>query len=86
MAESLASIDFADVEPPLDPPSGDVVSATDWFAMRRLLLPGPRTVQEPGECALVALLEGRARCGDVRLVAGDVALLPPGAPPDGTRP
>lgn len=79
--ESLASIDFADVEPTLDPPAGDLLSHTDWFALRRCTLRGPRRLQHDGECVFVAVSDGRVRCGRALLDAGDVALLPPDAAP-----
>ena len=62
--ESLACIDFSDVEPAVRPAGDGVLADNDLFKVtRRTLGDAPERLNAPGECALVAVLAGEARCG-----------------------
>ena len=75
--QSLASIDFDDVEPSVRPPGDGVVEANAFFAVTRLTLSDePLDVANPGECALVAVLRGEARCGSESFAPGAFFLVP----------
>ncbi len=64
--ESLASIDFSDVQPALSPRGDGTVMANEHLTVtRRTLGAGPEQLAAPGECALVCVLDGQARCGGV---------------------
>jgi mannose-6-phosphate isomerase len=74
--ESLASIDWDDVEPPLLAPDGESVVATEFFTVSRWQLTAPRRATVPGECAVVCVLSGRVSCGEQVFEAGQVFLVP----------
>lgn len=74
--QSLASIDFADVEPALRPPGDGVVAANAFFTVTRRTLSEPSIVAAAGECALVCVLEGEAACGGERFGPGSFFLVP----------
>ncbi|HEX6388195.1 MAG TPA: type I phosphomannose isomerase catalytic subunit [Solirubrobacteraceae bacterium] len=67
--QSMASIDWDDVEPPLLPRDGDTVVETEYFTVSR-------RAPTPGECAIVCVLSGNAECGGETFAAGDVFLVP----------
>jgi mannose-6-phosphate isomerase len=75
---SLASIDWDDFEPTLEPPHPDreSVLATRYFAVERWELTHPRRAALPDEFALVCVLRGSVACGGVTLGPGDVMLVP----------
>lgn len=74
--QSLASIDFSDVEPAPRPPGDGVVVANGYFTVTRRTVGGPERVTTPGDCAVVAVLSGEARCGENRFGPGSVFLVP----------
>lgn len=74
--ESLASIDFSDVEPALRPSGDGVVAANEFFTVTRRRVDGPAAVTSPGECALVCVLDGEARCGSAAFAPGCFFLVP----------
>ena len=75
--QSLASIDFEDVEPALREPGNGVVEANAFFAVTRLTLSDePIDVTVPGECAFVTVLTGQASCGSERFGPGSSFLVP----------
>jgi len=75
---SLASIDWDDFEPALEPPHPDPESvlATRFFAVERWELTHPRRAALADEFALVCVLRGNVACGDVTIGPGDVMLVP----------
>jgi mannose-6-phosphate isomerase len=81
--ESLASIDFADVEPELVPRGEATIWHTPFFEVDRWRLDGTWSAAAPdGECAIVQVLEGEVETGSGRrFKAGDLALLPAAADP-----
>jgi mannose-6-phosphate isomerase len=79
VAESLASIDWDDVEPPLLPRDGETVVQTEFFTVSRWLLDSPRRATAEGECAIVCVLSGRVSCGTSVFSDGDFFLVPANA-------
>ena len=62
--QSLASIDFSDVEPALRARGDGVVMANEFLTVtRRTLGAAPEQVTAAGECALVCVMAGDAHCG-----------------------
>lgn len=76
--ESLASIDWDDVEPALEPRREDLDIAGDHFRVVRRRLTAPERVTAPGECAFVCVLDGKAACGGRSFAAGASFLVPAG--------
>ncbi len=83
VAESLASIDFNDFEPAIDPPRGNLLAKCPHFQVEKLDLAagseaGPAL---SGRFAIFAVAAGRVACGADAMGPGDFFLLPPGGPP-----
>lgn len=77
VSESLASIDFFDVEPAARPPGDGVVAANDFFTVtRRTIGTDAERVTAAGECAIVCVLTGEATCGAQRFGPGCFFLVP----------
>jgi mannose-6-phosphate isomerase len=76
VTQSLTCIDFSDVEPALHPAGEPVLAANAYFTVTRRSLDEPQVLAEPGECAVVCVLEGEATCGGGRFGAGAFFLLP----------
>lgn len=75
--QSLASIDFSDVEPALRPPGDGVVAENAYFTVtRRTLTADAERIAAEAECAFVSVLEGEARCGGARFGPGASFLIP----------
>ncbi len=74
--ESLASIDWDDVEPALLPRRERLEVGGDHFRVVRRALEVPERVTAPGECAFVCVLAGEAACGGRTFSRGDVFLVP----------
>jgi mannose-6-phosphate isomerase len=73
--ESLASIDWDDVEPPLHRGDGPIADNA-FFRVQERSLGEPTVVTAPGECAVVAVVEGEVRCGGATFVPGSFFLVP----------
>lgn len=80
VTESLACIDFEDVEPALHPADDPMLAATEFFRVTRRSLTTPEHVAADGECAIVCVLTGDARCGGERFGPGSFFLVPADAP------
>lgn len=77
LPQSLASIDFSDLEPALRPPSDGLVLANENFTVtRRRIESAAERVTAEGECALVCVLTGAAMCGEERFGPGSFFLVP----------
>ena len=74
--ESMRSIDWDDVEPGLVEPDGETLVASDLFVVQRWTLDGPRSANDPGECAILVPVDGDAIVGGEPLAAGSFALVP----------
>jgi mannose-6-phosphate isomerase len=81
VAESLASIDFGDIEPMLVPPSGVLIAECEHFRVERILLrSGEKTGNRSSEhFSIFSVAEGAVNCGSSRFRKGDFFLLPVGA-------
>ena len=75
--QSMRSIDFADVEPPL----ADGAIVTPFFETERWSLEGERAAAPDGECAVIIVLAGDVACGDATFAPGDLFLVPAADPP-----
>ncbi len=75
--ESMASIDWDDVEPPLAAQDGELVVKTEYFTVHRWELASEfRRATAPGECALICVLNGEVTCEGQTFAAGDFFLVP----------
>jgi mannose-6-phosphate isomerase len=75
--QSLASIDFADVEPQLVARDSETIAHTDFFEVDRWRLDGERAAAPDGECAVVQVLEGEVETATGRRFGpGQLFLLP----------
>lgn len=82
IAESMASIDFADFEPGMDTPRGNTLAECDYFRTDRLQLESGAALANPDatQFSLVGVVAGSLRSSDGRtFVKGDYLLLPRGA-------
>jgi mannose-6-phosphate isomerase len=77
--QSMASIDWDDVEPPLLPRDSETVAQTPYFSVSHWLLAAPRRATAEGECAIVCVLSGRVSCADQVFTDGDFFLVPASA-------
>lgn len=87
--QAMASIDWDDVEPSLHSGDGPIVDNA-FFTVTRYALSGPSVLTAPGECAVVAVVEGTVTCGSATFAPGRFFLVPattgsdlPVAPVDG---
>jgi len=74
--ESLASIDWDDVEPALEPRRDGLEIAADHFRVVRRALSRSEPVTAEGECALVGVLSGAVTCGERTFSRGAFFLVP----------
>jgi len=74
--ESLASIDWDDVEPALEPRREELELAGKHFRVVQRGLEGPETVTAEGECALVCVVSGAVTCGGRTFSRGAFFLVP----------
>jgi mannose-6-phosphate isomerase len=78
IAESLASIDFNDHEPPLDQAHGETLVSCDYFHVDQWTLTSTR--RDDGNTGSVfTVIEGSVRCGGRQFQRGDFFLLPASA-------
>jgi mannose-6-phosphate isomerase len=75
VSESMASINFDDVEPAIVEPSGDVLVECADFRVERWTLDQPRVSAEPG-FAIFAVVDGRVGCAGRTFERGTFFLLP----------
>ena len=75
VAESLESINFADAEPGVAQPRGDVLSECEFFRMEKWTLTEARR-GTPGAFAVLTVTKGRVACGGRSFQRGDFFLLP----------
>jgi len=77
-AESMLSTDFADFAPRSEHVETGVVAGCENFRVEKRLIEGPETLHEPGDFAIVTVVEGAVRCGDDVFRIGDFFLLAAG--------
>ncbi len=78
LQQAMRSIDFKDVEPKLDQPTGDTLVACDKFVVKRWTLQ-PNEKREAGgngTFACITVVEGQIRCGDYTFKPGDFFVIP----------
>ncbi|HEY2341480.1 MAG TPA: type I phosphomannose isomerase catalytic subunit [Chthoniobacteraceae bacterium] len=76
--ESLASINFEDIEPKkIDPGSGDVLVACEFFRVERWSLTGPRAASDDRRFSIFTVVEGSVECGGRSFSVGSFFLVPP---------
>lgn len=80
--QSMASIDWDDVEPGLVVPRGETLVESDLFVVERWVVDGPRRVTDDGECAIVVPLDAAVELAGEPLAAGEFALVPADAAGD----
>jgi len=77
-AESLASIDFEDFEPPVCSAGEPVVASCPFFHVRKSVLTGSADLRPPGRFALVTVTDGAVRCGSHEFGRGRFFIVPAG--------
>ena len=82
IAESLASIDFADYGPTLRHDASGVIAECGHFRVEKHLIDAPTALSAPGDFAIVTVVGGTVRCGDSLFKTGDFYLLPAEGAPD----
>lgn len=83
VGESLASIDFHDFEPGMDPPLGDNLASCEYFKTDRKALEPGQTLANPREdqFSIVSVVEGELATENRRFAKGSFVLLPRGHTP-----
>ena len=76
IAESLASIDFDDVEPALESHPGELVTECEYFRIEKWQITAPRAAVQPDEFAIFTCLSGAVTCGGRTFKPGDFFLVP----------
>ena len=78
VAESLASINFDDIEPALSPAVGEgLLVECEHFRVERWKIDAPRSCESGDRFAIFAVVEGTVDCGDRAFAAGQFFLAPP---------
>lgn len=74
--ESLACIDFQDVEPAADRVASGVIATCDFFEVEKLEISEPIKSAIPGRFSIFTVLEGDVECGDHIFSPGAFFILP----------
>ena len=74
--ESLASIDFADFEPPVRGAKETEIANCPFFHVEKMCLAAAREIRPPGRFALVAVTDGRVVCGGQAFERGRFFIVP----------
>jgi mannose-6-phosphate isomerase len=74
--ESLACIDFQDVEPTADRITAGDIARCDFFEVEKLEILEPVTSAVPGRFSIFTVLEGDVECGDQLFSPGAFFILP----------
>ncbi|HSP41918.1 MAG TPA: type I phosphomannose isomerase catalytic subunit [Luteolibacter sp.] len=84
IGESLANIDFDDIEPGIDAPHDGVLADCPWFRTERIRLQSGASIfnPDPGKFSIVMVIDGElASAGGRRFEKGRTLLLPRGVTP-----
>jgi mannose-6-phosphate isomerase len=73
--QAIQSIDFEDLQPPLNQAEGELLMSHSLFEIQKWNLGSPREVAPPGQFAIISCLSGKLRCADVDLAAGEFFLI-----------
>lgn len=74
--QALQCIDFNDVRPHLAQTEAEVLLHDDLFEIQKWNLDSSREIAPSGQFAIVCCLNGKLRCADVELEAGEFSLIP----------
>ncbi|PWU10223.1 MAG: mannose-6-phosphate isomerase [Verrucomicrobia bacterium] len=74
--ESLASIDFEDFEPRIQPPGQDLVADCNFFRVRFIKFSEPFAARDAEEFSIYTVVMGRVRCGGEEFPVGHFFLVP----------
>jgi mannose-6-phosphate isomerase len=85
VSESMASINFEDVEPAIVEPRGEILVECAEFCVERWALDQPRAIPGPG-FAIITVIDGRAECAGRTFERGAFFLLPASATDRELRP
>ena len=73
--QAIQSIDFEDLQPPLNQAEGELLMSHSLFEIQKWNLGSPREVAPPSQFAIICCLTGKLRCADVDLAAGEFFLI-----------
>jgi mannose-6-phosphate isomerase len=76
IAESMQSIDFADFEPPLATPHGEVVCECEFFRVEKWVLEKARVACADGAFAIFTCLTGEIECAGSHFKPGEFFIVP----------
>lgn len=76
LQESLASIDFEDCEPALNPASQHLVADCNYFHVEKRALPSPLVVGKADDFSIITCLAGSVEFGGITLNPGSFMLIP----------
>ena len=77
--QSMVSTDFDDFAPPLNHAESGVLAECEHFRVEKRRLDRATTLNNPGDFAIVTVVQGAARCGEETFRAGDFYLLTAGS-------
>ncbi|MBM3857481.1 MAG: mannose-6-phosphate isomerase, partial [Verrucomicrobia bacterium] len=76
LAESLASIDFEDYEPSLQPEDQSLIADCPYFEIEKIHLTEPHCATEKNNFSLITCLTGRVCCGTKTFTPGQFFFIP----------
>jgi mannose-6-phosphate isomerase len=76
ISQSLASIDFADFEPPVRSAAETDIANCPFFHVKKMALSAPQDLRPTGRFALVAVTVGEVVCGGRSFARGSFFLVP----------
>ena len=85
IADSMASVDFHDIEPAIVAPDGELLVECEQFRVERWALDQPRPTPEP-RFSIFTVVQGRVECGGRTFERGCIFLLPAAATNRDVRP
>lgn len=76
LKESMASIDFEDFEPALNPASAAIVAECPYFHVEKFQLPSPSQAGEKDDFSIMTCLSGEMECAGSLVKPGGFMLIP----------
>jgi mannose-6-phosphate isomerase len=73
---ALECIDFADCQPELVRPNGEILVRDQLFEVQKWTVAAPRPIAPVGQFALVCCLDGEMKCAGISLAPGEFCLVP----------
>lgn len=77
---ALECIDFADCQPELVQPNGEILVRDQLFEIQKWTVAAPRQVGPAGQFALVCCLDGEMKCAGISMAPGEFCLVPAESP------